>query len=60
MRLILIFGLPRVGFEPTRDYSQRIISPIRATHLVLLRGYQIVFIDVSAVNASYVIVNLST
>ena len=51
---VLIRLVPREGFEPSRDYSQRILSPIPAYLPHATTRYQVVFTDVSAVKARYV------
>ncbi len=52
--------VPREGFEPSRDYSQRILSLLRGYSHQLTTRYQAVFTDVSAVKASYVWFGIGT
>jgi hypothetical protein len=44
--------VPREGFEPSRDYSQRILSLFLGNSHHSTTRYQAVFTDVSAVKAS--------
>jgi hypothetical protein len=49
MRLVMV---PREGFEPSRPYGQRILSPFDRHSRHATTRYQVVFTDVSAVKAT--------
>ena len=52
--------VPRAGVEPARPYGQRILSLLPGYSQHSTTRYQVVFTDVSAVKASYVLLGINT